>query len=194
MNKRNACFAGLAAAVTLLAGCAAQYRNTGACEEEMRNRLADTTFGELKVTHSATTYRGARVVIEGQLDHGMAPAEPASSAQAARAAQPASAAARAASAQNSGSPESNALAAPANVATVVPGMMAVPTAPVATQSTEAAPTTPIGALAAKLGIKKAVRPAAAAECTFNETGLSTFRWLAPPVLAKTTPAPDDDSE
>jgi hypothetical protein len=193
MNKRNACFAGLAAAVTLLAGCAAQYRNTSSCEDEMRSRLAATTLGELKVTHSATTYRGARVVVEGRLEHGMAPAVAASSAQAAQAAleTPHASAAEAASAPHTST------SAAATAATMVPGMMAVPTAPAAS-ATESAedgkPNTPLAELAAKLGIKKARITPAAAECTFNESGLATFRWLAPAALAKTTPDPNADDE
>jgi hypothetical protein len=194
MNKRNACFAGLAAAVTLLAGCAAQYRNTSSCEDEMRRRLAATTLGELKITHSATTYRGARVVVEGRLEHGMAPAVAASSAQAAQAAleTPHASAVQAASAPHAST------TAPATAATMVPGMMAVPSAPAAAATDSAngdsKPTTPLAELAEKLGIKKPRVTPAAAECTFNESGLATFRWLAPGTLAKTTPAPDADDE
>ncbi|WP_395070282.1 hypothetical protein [Paraburkholderia silvatlantica] len=184
MNKRNACFAGLAAAVTLLAGCAAQYRNTSACEEAMRNRLAGTTLGDLKVTHSATTYRGARVVIEGRLENGAASAAVAASAPSASAAAAASATAQSAN-------EAPTVTAPTVQAAALPGMISVPTAPVAQSGApEGQPTTPVAALIAKLGIKKAVVTPAAAECTFNESGLATFRWLAPPKLAKTAPDPD----
>jgi hypothetical protein len=49
--------------------------------------------------------------------------------------------------------------------------------------------TPVAALVQKLGIKKATPTPAAAECMFNESGLVSFRWLAPPALAKTTPDP-----
>jgi hypothetical protein len=189
MNKRNACFAGLTVVVTLLAGCAAQIRNTNACEEEMRNRLADQTLGELKVTHSATTYRGARVVIEGQLDHVPAAAAGASAAKAAEAAQPASAAAHESSGTAGSAAQGSQSTAPSAVAAMVPGMMAVPTAPAATGA-GAAPTTPLAELAVKLGLRKTPLTSAAAECTFNESGLVTFRWLAPPALAKTTPDPN----
>ncbi|PYE21846.1 hypothetical protein C7410_11235 [Paraburkholderia silvatlantica] len=188
MNKRNACFAGLAAAVTLLAGCAAQYRNTGACEEAMRNRLAGTTLGDLKVTHSATTYRGARVVIEGRLENGAASAAAAASAPSASAA---SAASSSASATAQSANETPTVTAPTVQAAALPGTISVPTAPVAQGGApEGKPTTPIAALLAKLGIKKTVATPAAAECTFDESGLATFRWLAPPRLAKTTPDPN----
>jgi len=187
MNKRNACLAGLAAAVTLLAGCAAQYRNTSTCEEEMRTRLADTTLGDLKVTHSATTYRGARVVIEGQLEHGAASAAVAASAPSASAASAASAAAATAQSAN----VAPTVTAPSVQAAALPGTISVPTAPVDQGGApEGKPTTPVAALVAKLGIKKAVVTPAAAECTFSESGLATFRWLAPPKLAKTTPDPN----
>ncbi|MFT0169262.1 hypothetical protein [Paraburkholderia mimosarum] len=182
MNKRNACFAGLVAAITLLAGCAAQYRNTSACEEEMRNRLAATTFGGLKVTHSATTWRGARVVVEGQLDHG--------------AASDAAVSAQASSPTAASAPHATTATAPVAQAAALPGTMSVPTAPGATAGAgvEDKPTTPVAALAAKLGIKKAPVTPTAAECTFNETGLATFRWLAPAPLAKTTPDPNAESD
>ncbi|MEX3842663.1 hypothetical protein [Paraburkholderia sp. BR10882] len=189
MNTRNACFAGLAAAVTLLAGCAAQYRNTSACEEAMRSRLAETTLGDLKVTHSATTYRGARVVVEGQLENGAASAAVVASAPSA------SAASAAASTTAQGANEAPTVTAPMVQAAALPGTISVPTAPVAQGGTpEGKPTTPVAALVAKLGIKKAVGTPAAAECTFNESGLATFRWLAPPKLAKTTPDPNASND
>ncbi|WP_322029679.1 hypothetical protein [Paraburkholderia sp. J76] len=190
MNKRNACFAGLAAAVTLLAGCAAQYRNTGSCEEEMRNRLAGTTFGDLKVTHSATTYRGARVVIEGQLENGAASGVVVASAPYGASASAASGASAAASATRQSAGEAPAVTAPAVQAGALPGTISVPSAPTAQGAAGEKPTTPLAVLVAKLGIKKPVVMPTAAECTFDESGLATFRWLAPAPLAKTTPAPN----
>lgn len=185
MNKRNACLVGLAAAVTLLAGCAAQYRNTSTCEEEMRNRLAETTLGDLKVTHSATTYRGARVVIEGQLENGAA------SGAAAASAPSAASASAAASAAAQSAQEAPTITAPSVQAGALPGTISVPTAPVAQDGAAGGkPTTPVAVLAAKLGINKARVTQTAAECTFNESGLATFRWLAPAPLAKTTPDPN----
>lgn len=60
---------------------------------------------------------------------------------------------------------------------------------------EAKPTTPMAMLALKLGLHKAPRPSTAAECTYDKTGsLTSFRWLSPGMLAKTTPAPDVDDE
>ncbi len=68
-------------------------------------------------------------------------------------------------------------------------------APVAAPVAEAKPTTPMAMLAVKLGLHKAPRPSTAAECTYDKSGsLTSFRWLSPGMLAKTTPAPDGDDE
>jgi hypothetical protein len=156
MNTRKACLAGLAAVAAVLAGCAAQYRNPSACEQEMRHRLVDASQGELSVTHRAVSYRGGRVVVEGTLEK--AP-EAAAGEHAASA--PAVASAAAAAAAKAAS------------------------APAATPK----PTTPVAAFVQKLGIKKPERTPTAAECMFDESGLKSFRWLAPAALVKTTPEP-----
>lgn len=212
MNPRNACLAALVAATTLFAGCAAQYRNPNACEEEMRNRLADLSMGDLAVSHSATNWRGARVVVEGSLDNpaaayaasGAAAASAASGASGASdvvaasavssvAAVPASDAAYGAPARRDASTYTS-TSASTPAAAALPGVMAVPTAPEANGSTpEAKPTTPVAVLAQKLGLKKPPRTLAAAECTFDESGgIASFRWLTPAKLARTTPDPDAD--
>jgi len=152
MNTRIACFAGLAAVAAVLTGCAAQYGNPRACEQEMRQRLADASQGNLSVTHRAVAFRGRRVVIEGDLDKTPAAA-------------------------------SGALAASA------PGAASGAKPAVAVAKTEVKSGTPVAAIEQKLGIKKPRRTVTAAECTFDESGLSSFRWLAPAALAKTTPAP-----
>jgi hypothetical protein len=60
---------------------------------------------------------------------------------------------------------------------------------------EAKPTTPMETLAVKLGVHKPPRPSVAVECTYDKTGsLTSFRWLSPAALAKTTPALDADDE
>jgi hypothetical protein len=190
MNKRKACFVGLAAVATLLAGCVAQYRNPSTCEDEMRHRLADTSLGALADTHSAVSYRGQRVVVEGHLEKPLLPAEGAASgasavlaASGAEAASGASAvsAASAASGVQVVAPQGASSASAATVAAAASGASAVKAEPKAG--------TPVAALVQKLGIKKATPTPAAAECMFNESGLVSFRWLAPPALAKTTPDP-----
>jgi hypothetical protein len=147
MNTRTACFAGLAAVAMVLAGCAAQYRNSSACEQEMRRRLADASQGELSVAHRAVAHGGSRVVVEGHLEKAPGAAS----------------------------------AAPAASAAAVASAASAPAAPAAT--------TPVDAFVQKLGLKKAQVTPAAAECTFDESALKSFRWLAPAALANTTPAP-----
>ncbi|WP_322071559.1 hypothetical protein [Paraburkholderia bannensis] len=192
MKKRNACLVGLAAGATLLAGCVAQYQNPSACEQEMRSRLAQTSQGELSVTHTAVAYRGQRVVIEGQLKRGALPASGAAAAAsaasassaAAVAAVPASAASAASAASGATAKQHATFAAGASAASAV----VVASAP---QAEEPKPTTPIAIIVAKLGLHKAPPPQTAAECVYDHTGaLTSFHWLSPAALAKTTPASD----
>lgn len=190
MKKRNACLVGLAAGATLLAGCVAQYQNPSACEQEMRARLAHESLGDLSVTHTAVAYRGQRVVIEGQLERGILPVAgaPASGAAAASAASSASAASAASAASDTtGKPHASfAAGAPAASAAAVAS---------AAKADEPKPATPVAFIAEKLGLHKASRPQTAAECLYDRTGaLTSFHWLAPAALAKTTPASDANAE
>ncbi|WP_240160883.1 hypothetical protein [Burkholderia sp. Ax-1719] len=196
MKKRNACLVGLAAGVTLLAGCVAQYQNPSACEQEMRARLAHASLGDLSVTHTAVAYRGQRVVIEGQLERGMVPVEsaPASGVAAASSASAATAASPASPASSAGAKQHATFAAGASGASAA-SAVSVTTAASAPQANEPKPTTPIAILAARLGLHKAPPPQTAAECTYDRTGaLTSFHWLAPAALAKTTPASDAQAE
>jgi hypothetical protein len=191
MNKRNTCFVGLAATATLLAGCVAQYRNPSACEVEMRQRLAQTSLGTLSVTNSAVSYRGQRVVVEGHLDKPLIPASDAVAASSAAAAMDASGASAASGASEVSAGVANgassaAAASGAAVAAAASTASAVKAAP--------KPGTPVAALAQKLGLTKPAPTGAAAECMFNESGLVSFRWLAPAALAKTTPDPNASDE
>ncbi|PRX30073.1 hypothetical protein B0G75_10796 [Paraburkholderia sp. BL18I3N2] len=61
-------------AAALLAGCTAVYKNTDACEQLMRSKLAETSPDTLKITHAATGIHGSRVVVEGSIEHVAAPA------------------------------------------------------------------------------------------------------------------------
>jgi hypothetical protein len=198
MNKRKACLVGLTVVATLLAGCVAQYRNPSTCEDEMRNRLAETSLGTLSVADSAVAYRGQRVVVEGHLNKPLAPASGASAASAAAAASGASAVsvAEAASEASAVSAASGAQAVAPRAASSAAAASGVAVAAAASGASGASavkaepkPSTPVAALVQKLGIKKPVLTPAAAECMFNESGLVSFRWLAPPELAKTTPDP-----
>lgn len=153
MNTRIASFAGLAAVAAVLAGCAAQYGNPRACEQEMRQRLANASQGDLSVTHRAVGFLGRRVVIEGNLDKASVAAS-----------------------------EALAASAPGGASGAKPA------------EAEAKPGTPVAVIEQKLGIKKTKRTATAAECTFDESGLKSFHWLAPAALAKTTPDPHADTD
>ncbi|HEV3431603.1 MAG TPA: hypothetical protein VG320_27310 [Paraburkholderia sp.] len=194
MKKRNACLVGLAAGATLLAGCVAQYQNPSACEQEMRTRLAQASLGNLSVTHTAAAYRGQRVVIEGQLERGMLPVEStaASSASVASAASAASAATSASAATAASAASGTTATAGKQHATFAAGATAA-SAPA--KADEPKPTTPMAFIAAKLGLHKAAPPQTAAECLYDRTGaLTSFHWLAPAALAKTTPASDAHAE
>lgn len=173
LNHRNVCLVGLAAVITVLAGCAAQYRNPDACVAEMRGRLDETSNDGLKITNRAVSYRGQRVVIEGRLGRALAP-------------DAASAAGGAARGQTSASTASATQAA----ASTLPASAAKPEAASAAGAApdREKPTTPVGALVAHFSRSGKATPVAA-ECTFDESGLTSFRWLAPAALAKTTPAP-----
>ncbi|WP_052409371.1 hypothetical protein [Paraburkholderia oxyphila] len=91
----------------------------------------------------------------------------------------------------SGAAVASAASAASGAAVASAASAASAAAPVA----ESKPTTPMAALAVKLGLHKAPRPTTAAECTYDKTGsLTSFRWLSPAALAKTTPAPDANDE
>lgn len=193
MKKQNACLVGLAAGATLLAGCVAQYQNPSACEQEMRARLAHESLGDLSVTHTAVAYRGQRVVIEGQLERGIlpvagAPASGAAAASAASSASAASAATAASAASDTTGKQHASFAAGAPAASAA-------TVASAAKADEPKPATPVAFIAEKLGLHKASRPQTAAECLYDRSGaLTSFHWLAPAALAKTTPASDANAE
>ncbi|NIE64008.1 hypothetical protein F3J17_09030 [Burkholderia sp. Ax-1719] len=162
----------------------------------MRARLAHASLGDLSVTHTAVAYRGQRVVIEGQLERGMVPVEsaPASGVAAASSASAATAASPASPASSAGAKQHATFAAGASGASAA-SAVSVTTAASAPQANEPKPTTPIAILAARLGLHKAPPPQTAAECTYDRTGaLTSFHWLAPAALAKTTPASDAQAE
>lgn len=155
MKIRTLSIACVATGAALLAACTSASRNTGACEQLMRNKLADTSSETLRVDHRAAAIRGSRVVVEGTIEH-VVPV-PAASAV------PASASASAA--VTAAVPQAPAAAAlPASAAQAASGVSAA--------STRGKPAKP-----------KTVMQPAAAECTFDGEQLSAFRWLAPARLA-----------
>ncbi|WP_114814297.1 hypothetical protein [Paraburkholderia kururiensis] len=183
MKIRTLCVAGLATAVTLTAGCVALYTNPGQCEAVMRERLAETSLGAMSVTHTSVAYRGSRVVVEGELPR------PASASVAASAPMVASGAESGAESAE----ESDESDAGASAARAAAGRVSAASDVTRASSATGAASAPEAASAPTSGLKawfasfkhKPGKPIAA-ECTFNESGLASFRWLAPPELAKTT--------
>ncbi|CAE6819684.1 hypothetical protein [Paraburkholderia domus] len=192
MKIRILSIACVTTAATLLAACTAVYKNTDACEQLMRSKLAETSSPDtLKITHTGAGIDGSRVVVEGSIEHvvtasevaaASAPSPAASAAPVANAPRPASGA-RAASAMSAASSASS--ASDATDATAASGVTAgVASGAVAASASVAAS----GADAASLKSSKPkkTRMAAAAECTFHGSALSVFSWLAPEKLV--TPA------
>ncbi|RKT26649.1 hypothetical protein B0G69_2411 [Paraburkholderia sp. RAU2J] len=100
MKIRILSIACVTTAAALLAACTTVSRNSGACEQLMRSKLAATSSDSLKVAHRAAAIRGSRVVVEGTIEHVMTASEVAAAMQAsaARAASAARGAAKANSA------------------------------------------------------------------------------------------------
>ncbi|SDI02814.1 hypothetical protein [Paraburkholderia phenazinium] len=77
MKIRTLSLACVTTAAVLLAGCTAVYKNTDACEQMMRSKLADVSpdqlpeasIDKLSVDHTGTGIHGSRVVVEGSLSH-----------------------------------------------------------------------------------------------------------------------------
>ncbi|MCI0147225.1 hypothetical protein KNO81_15165 [Paraburkholderia sediminicola] len=186
MKIRILSIACVTTAATLLAACTAVYKNTDACEQLMRSKLAETSSPDtLKITHTGAGIDGSRVVVEGSIEHvvtasevaaASAPSPAASAAPVANAPRPASGA-RAASAMSAASSASDATAASGVTAGVASGAVAA-SASVAASGADAA--------SLKSSKPKKTRMAAAAECTFHGSALSVFSWLAPEKLV--TPA------
>jgi hypothetical protein len=170
MKIRTLCIACVTTAAVLLVGCTAVYKNTDACEQMMRSKLADVspkqlpdaTTGKLSIDHRGTGIDGTRVVVEASLSHMQTASEAAASAAAA------------ASASASGP-------APALASTGAPGIRGV-------EAPTAAADVPARAATSKPGKPKKLVKAVAAECTFTGLNLASFRWLAPKELVQTSDA------
>lgn len=80
MKMRILPIAGVATAAALLTACTIASRNSGACEQLMRNRLAETSSDTLRVAHRGVAIRGSRVVVEGSIEHVPSASEVAASA------------------------------------------------------------------------------------------------------------------
>ncbi|MFL6643715.1 MAG: hypothetical protein ACJ8GM_05250 [Paraburkholderia fungorum] len=180
MKIRIISIACMTTAAALLAACTAVYKNSDACEQLMRSKLAESSPDTLKVSHKGVGIDGSRVVVEGSIEHVVTASEVAASA-AASAAQAAKAPRRASGAHGASavsvvSAASGAVAASSAMAGVASDAMAASSAVV----TSVKPVKP-----------KKTTTAAAAECTFHGSTLALFSWLAPAKLAS---PPDPASE
>ncbi len=86
MKIRILTIACVTTAATLLAGCTAVYKNSDACEQLMRSKLAETSPDTLKVAHTGAGIDGSRVVVEGSIEHVMTASEVAAASAASAAA------------------------------------------------------------------------------------------------------------
>jgi hypothetical protein len=171
MKIRTLSIACVTTAAVVLAGCTAVYKNTDACEQAMRSKLADVSpeqmpeasIDKLSVDHTGTGIHGSRVVVEASLSH-MQTASEVAAASAPKGA--------------SGAAASDAVSTTAKPATVV--------AAASGASAAAANGKPVKP-------KKVVK-SAAVECRFDGLNLASFRWLAPPELVKTNDTAASDTQ
>ncbi len=171
MKIRTLSIACVTIAAVVLAGCTAVYKNTDACEQAMRSKLADVSpeqmpeasIDKLSVDHTGTGIHGSRVVVEASLSH-MQTASEVAAASAPKGA--------------SGAAASDAVSTTAKPATVVAAASGASAA-----AANAKPVKP----------KKVVK-SAAVECRFDGLNLASFRWLAPPELVKTNDTAASDTQ
>ncbi|CAH2807274.1 MAG: FIG00452441: hypothetical protein [uncultured Paraburkholderia sp.] len=181
MKIRILSIACVTAAATLLAACTAVYKNSDACEQLMRSKLAEKSSDPLKISHTGAAIRGSRVVVEGSFEHLMT----ASEARAASASLGASAGARSEIRGSSAEIAASAASA-ASAATVASTSMG--SAASAASAAAAVRASGADVVLDKSGKPKKVTTQAAAECMFHGTALDAFNWLAPSKFA--TPAED----
>jgi hypothetical protein len=194
MKIRTISLACVTTAAVLLAGCTAFYKNTNACEQMMRSKLADVpseqfpeaSVDKLSVDHTGTGIHGTRVVVEASLSH-MQTASEVAAASAPKGASGTAAAAAVAAASGAKATAASGVAASAASAD------SAASAPMAATALAAASGASATAATAKPVKPKKVVRAAAAECTFTGLNLASFRWLAPSELVKTNEDAASDS-
>ncbi|CAE6710542.1 hypothetical protein [Paraburkholderia haematera] len=187
MKIRILSIACMTTAAALLAACTAVYKNSDACEQLMRSKLAESSPDTLKISHTGAGIDGSRVVVEGAIEHLVT----ASEAATASAASAASAAASAAHAANAAPREASGVRA-ASAVSVASAASEAATASGVTAGAASGASAASASLAAsgadatalKSAKPKKTRTAAAAECTFHGSTLSVFNWLAPAKLVK----------
>ncbi|MGF6761616.1 hypothetical protein P3T24_001929 [Paraburkholderia sp. GAS33] len=195
MKIRTLSIACVTIAAVVLAGCTAVYKNTDACEQAMRSKLADVSpeqmpeasIDKLSVDHTGTGIHGSRVVVEASLSH-MQTASEVAAASAPKGASGA-AAASAVSVASASPRASHGQVASAAAAAAVDSSVAASDGVSTTAKPATVVATASGASAAAANAKpvkpKKVVKSAAVECRFDGLNLASFRWLAPPELVKT---------
>jgi hypothetical protein len=158
MKIRILSIACVTTAAALLTACTAVYKNTDACEQLMRSKLAETSADPLKITHAGAGIYGSRVVVEGSIERVAVPASETAEAGAASAPLAAS-------------------GAPAASAVIAGGAGAAGASDASATALSLKPAKP----------KKTATPAAA-ECTFHGPTLDVFNWLAPADLVTASPS------
>ena len=204
MKIRTLSIACVTTAAVVLAGCTAVYKNTDACEQAMRSKLADVSpeqmpeasIDKLSVDHTGTGIHGSRVVVEASLSH-MQTASEVAAASAPKGASGAAAASAVSVASASPRASHGQMASAAAAA-------AVDSSDAASDgvSTTAKPATVVAAASgasAAAANGKPVKPrkvvkSAAVECRFDGLNLASFRWLAPPELVKTNDTAASDTQ
>jgi hypothetical protein len=191
-----------ATAAILLVGCTAVYKNTDACEQVMRGKLADVpvkqlpaaTDSKLSIDHRGTGIDGTRVVVEASLSRMQTAAEAAASAAPAAGAPAVASAAKAASTQGEASAAMGASAPTAASAALVASDPAAAVSGASDAAASGASATVATAKAAKPAKPQKLVKAVAAECTFTGLNLASFRWLAPKELVQTDTAASEAAE
>ncbi|NPT41359.1 hypothetical protein GNZ12_08515 [Paraburkholderia sp. 1N] len=183
MKIRILSIACVTTAATLLAACTAVYKNSDACEQLMRSKLAETSPDTLKIAHTGAGIDGSRVVVEGSIEHVVTASEVA-------AASAASTAASAAKLANASHPASDVrVASTVSVASSASDAAAASGVTAGMASGATAASASLAASGADATTLRSAKPkktstAAAAECTFHGSALSVFSWLAPAKLIK----------
>jgi hypothetical protein len=67
MNNRSHLLLSLTVPFALLAGCTSYYRNVDTCKERVRADYPDAASAPLKITGSAASYHGSRVIVRGEI-------------------------------------------------------------------------------------------------------------------------------
>jgi hypothetical protein len=67
MINRSRLLLSLCVPLALLAGCTSYYRNVELCKDRVRADYPDAASAPLKITGSAASYHGSRVIVRGEI-------------------------------------------------------------------------------------------------------------------------------